>query len=137
MNRTCKDGCSYYDGFGCTKSPINAEANMTMREYQKLAARTMREDLTKEDTISHALCGMMSELGELAALHQKEYQGHVFDREHAMIELGDICWFISEYASAMGWSLGDVTMLNIDKLRARYPEGFDTEHSLHRKANDI
>ena len=24
-----------------------------------------------------------------------------------------------------------------DKLRARYPEGFDAEHSLHRRANDI
>ena len=25
----------------------------------------------------------------------------------------------------------------IDKLRARYPDGFDAEHSLHRRANDI
>ena len=27
--------------------------------------------------------------------------------------------------------------MNIDKLRARYPDGFDAEHSLHRRVNDI
>ena len=120
-----------------TCGPIEESLNLTLREYQTLAARTMREDITKDDTINHALSGMVSELGELFALYQKKYQGHVFDEEHAAIELGDLLWFISEYCSAMRWNLGDVALININKLRARYPEGFDAEHSLHRKAGDI
>jgi len=27
--------------------------------------------------------------------------------------------------------------MNVDKLKARYPDGFSTEQSLHRSANDI
>lgn len=133
----CKSGCSYYDGFTCTKSPVEGNSNLTLREYQKLAARTMHEDMAKEDTISHALSGMVSELGELFALYQKKYQGHVFDEERAAIELGDLLWFISEYCSAMRWNLGDIALININKLRARHPDGFDAEHSLHRAEGGI
>ena len=46
-------------------------------------------------------------------------------------------WFIAEYATAKGWTLDDVATLNIEKLKARYPEGFDAEHSLHRMEGDI
>ena len=34
-------------------------------------------------------------------------------------------------------NLDDVMQMNIDKLKARYPDGFDTEHSLHRAEGDI
>ena len=44
---------------------------------------------------------------------------------------------LAEYCTANGWSLDEVFKLNIDKLRKRYPDGFDTEHSLHRKVNDV
>jgi len=138
QNNPCKSGCNYYDGFGCTRSPIEGSGlDLTLREYQKLAARTIRDDITKEDTINHALSGMVSELGELFALYQKKYQGHMFDEEHAAIELGDLLWFVAEYCSAMHWNLGDVALININKLRARYPEGFDAEHSLHRAKGDV
>jgi len=110
---------------------------ITANEYQLLAARTIRADLTREEVIQHALLLIPSEFGELASLHQKELQGHGFDMEHAKKELGDIAWGIAEYATAMHWTLDDVFQTNIDKLRARYPDGFDTEHSIHRKANDI
>ena len=39
--------------------------------------------------------------------------------------------------NALGWNMETVMQTNIDKLRARYPDGFDAEHSLHRRANDI
>ena len=44
---------------------------------------------------------------------------------------------LAEYCTANGWSLDEVFKLNIDKLRKRYPDGFDTEHSLHRGAGDV
>lgn len=110
---------------------------MTGNEYQKLAARTINPNLFPEDLEEHALKGMMSELGELCGIYQKEYQGHKFDHEHAMKEIGDLLWFIAEYCTAYDWDLEDVMQKNIDKLRARYPEGFDEEKSLHRKEGDI
>lgn len=116
---------------------IKEEIKMTGTEYQKLASRTMGKDWQPEDYENHALHGMVGEVGELHSIYQKAYQGHEFDNEHAKKELGDLLWFIAEYCTAIGWNLDSVMQLNIDKLKVRYPEGFDVEHSLHRKVGDI
>ena len=106
-------------------------------EYQLLASRTINNDLTKDEQEMHALRGLVGEIGELHSLYQKVYQGHVFDEHNAMSELSDMLWFIAEYCTAMGWNLDDVMQYNIDKLIARYPDGFEADKSLHRAEGDI
>jgi NTP pyrophosphatase (non-canonical NTP hydrolase) len=54
-----------------------------------------------------------------------------------MKELGDLLWFVAEYCTACDITLEDVAKANIEKLKARYPEGFETDKSLHRKEGDI
>lgn len=110
--------------------------NMTANEYQELAARTVICKSPKDMEL-HALHGMASEVGELHGIYQKVYQGHDFDEIHAMRECGDLLWFIAELCTAMKWNLGDVMQNNIDKLKARYPEGFDPERSRNRAEGDI
>ena len=110
---------------------------MTGSEYQKLASRTMNNDLTKYEQEKHALHGLVGEIGELHSLYQKVYQGHEFDKNHAMSELSDMLWFIAEYCTSMDWNLDDVMQYNIDKLIARYPDGFEVEKSLRRAKGDI
>lgn len=110
---------------------------MTGNEYQRLASRTIGSNMNAIKQEKHALHGMVGEIGELHSLYQKRYQGHDFDEEHAKKELGDLLWFVAEYCSAWSWALEDVMQLNIDKLIARYPEGFSEERSLHRAAGDI
>lgn len=112
-------------------------SNLMLDEYQKLAARTINPYMNAKDQELHSLHGMVGEIGELHSLYQKYYQGHYLDSYHAKKELCDLLWFIAEYCTAMGWSMGEVAQLNIDKLRARYPEGFETERSLHRSKGDI
>lgn len=110
---------------------------MRGNDYQKLAARTINPDLTPKGQCTHALHGMVGEIGELHSLYQKKYQGHTFDPNHAKKELGDLCWFIAEYCTANGWDLDDILETNIDKLRERYPKGFEVNKSLNRKEGDI
>ncbi len=110
---------------------------MTGNEYQRLASRTINQALTTHGQRQHALFGMASEVGELLGLYQKSYQGHELIEEHEQKEVGDILWMIAEYCTANDWNLDDIMQMNIDKLRARYPEGFDPEHSLHRKEGDV
>lgn len=111
---------------------------MTANEYQRLAARTIDYvNMFEWDQECHALHGMVSEIGELHGIYQKEYQGHEADDEHLKKELGDLLWFIAEYCTSQGWELEEIMQMNIDKLKARYPEGFDPEKSLHRKEGDI
>lgn len=110
---------------------------MEINEYQKLAARTINSQLSYEEQVNHALHGMVGEVGELHSLYQKKYQGHDFDENHAKKEVGDLLWFIGEYCTAMGWSMDEVAQTNINKLRARYPEGFESDRSLNRVEGDI
>ena len=110
---------------------------MHMNEYQKAAARTMNPALYREQQAYHALHGMTGEVGEIHSLYQKAYQGHIIENEHLKKELGDLLWFIAEYCTAMDWTLEEVAQMNIDKLKARYPEGFSEDKSLNRKEGDI
>ena len=111
---------------------------MTGNEYQAMAMRTCSipyED--RQVMLIHATTGLASEAGEFAGLLQKTYQGHAYDREHAIKELGDCCWMIAEACTALDVTMEEVMRGNIDKLKLRYPEGFDPEKSLHRKDGDI
>ena len=109
---------------------------MTGNEYQKLAARTINPGLSRADKEYHALHGIISEVGEIHGIYQKVYQGHSLDENHLKKEVGDLLWFIAEYCTTCGWDLDEIMEMNIAKLRARYPDGFDTEHSIHRASDD-
>lgn len=111
---------------------------MRGNDYQTLAMRTCSIPFDRrDDMLRHAVFGLSSEAGEVSGILQKEYQGHVFDKEHMIKELGDCLWMIAEASTAIGVSLEEVMEANINKLKARYPEGFDSEHSLHRASGDI
>ena len=113
------------------------DADMGLNEYQQAAARTIDEDMLPGEIETHALHGMVAEIGEIHGLYQKVYQGHEADSEHLKKEVGDLLWFIAEYCTACGWDLEEVARLNIAKLKARYPDGFEVERSLHRADGDV
>ena len=64
-------------------------------------------------------------------------QGHELDKEHLAKELGDVAWYLAEAATALDISLEDIFKANIDKLKKRYPDGFETKKSLVRLKGDI
>ena len=110
---------------------------MLANEYQKLASRTINKNLSEFEMEMHSLHGMVGEIGEIHGLYQKQYQGHAWEVEHQKKEVGDLLWFIAEYCTANGWNLEDIMQMNIDKLKARFPEGFSVDKSLHRAENDV
>lgn len=110
---------------------------MRGNEYQELAARTINPTLDSAFQQHHALHGMVGEIGEIHSLYQKVYQGHEIDYDHMKKELGDLLWFIAEYCTAMDWKLEDIMQLNIEKLLARFPDGFEVDKSLHRAEGDV
>ena len=115
----------------------DSNTDLTLDEYQLLSSRTIGTDFTPIMMAGHALHGMVSEIGELHGLYQKAYQGHPMDDEHVMKEVGDVLWFLAEYCTGRGWHLGDIAMKNVNKLKARYPDGFEAEKSLNRKDGDV
>lgn len=110
---------------------------MTINEYQKLALTTLNPQLKEKDILINGVMGLCGESGEAIDLVKKHLaQGHELDKEKIAKELGDIAWYLAETAYAIGYPLEDILQMNIDKLKRRYPEGFSTECSLERKADN-
>ena len=110
---------------------------MTINEYQKLAMTTLNKDLTKDEMLLNALMGLNGEAGEAIDLMKKHlFHGHGLDTDRLVRELGDIAWYLAEAATALGIGLEDILKGNVDKLKARYPEGFDTLRSQNRAEGD-
>ena len=106
---------------------------MTGNEYQQLALRTLNRDLDKDEMLLNAVMGLCGESGEAIDLLKKHrMHSHPFDREKFAKELGDIAWYLAEASFAIDMDLEDVLQMNIDKLKRRYPDGFDAEKSINR-----
>ena len=115
-----------------------SQTNMTANEYQELAMRTLNHSLPDETLIIESVMGLCGEAGEASEIVKKHIaQGHPLDKEHLAVELGDVAWYLAEAAHAIGYTLEDVFSLNIEKLKRRYPNGFNTEQSMNRKHGDI
>jgi NTP pyrophosphatase (non-canonical NTP hydrolase) len=106
---------------------------MTGNAYQKLAMTTLNPDLSKKDMLINAVMGLCGESGEAIDIVKKHlHQGHELDKEKLQKELGDIAWYLAEAAYALDIPLDEILEGNIAKLKERYPQGFDTEKSIHR-----
>ena len=106
---------------------------MTINEYQKLAMKTLNPQLSDKDILINGVMGLCGESGEAIDIVKKWLaQGHDLDKEMLRKELGDICWYLAETATALGYDLEDIMVANIEKLKKRYPEGFDADKSVNR-----
>ena len=111
----------------------NATDPLTLNDYQRMARRTA-ETKGKSDKMEEALFGLAGEVGELCDHYKKHmHQGHDLDYNHMAEEAGDVLWYLAEIADALGLTLEDIARRNIDKLRKRYPDGFDPERSINRE----
>ena len=138
---------------------------MTGREYQKLAMRTndgkatdmlckvisehtysdfeKRKVIDEKDDVSiggilNACLGLSGEVGEFNDMIKKWiFHEKPLDIDHAKKEAGDICWYLAMLCESFGWNLEEIMQMNVDKLKARYPEGFDTCRANHRSEGDV
>lgn len=110
---------------------------MNADEYQTLALRTASM-ATEKDFILNGVMGLCGESGECIDIVKKHiFQGHELNTKKLAEELGDVAWYLAITAHALGEDLSEILRGNIDKLMARYPEGFDAERSLHRELDSL
>lgn len=133
---------------------------MQGKEYQDLAMRTNDRMATdrmiekcnlkinesgvfKSDGIDlggifNACLGLSGEVGELNDMIKKWiFHEKPFDEEHAKKELGDVMWYVAMMCESFGWNLDEIMQMNVDKLKARYPQGFSVERANNRKDGDV
>lgn len=111
---------------------------MQVNEYQQLAMTTLNPELTKREVLINSVMGLCGEAGEAIDIVKKWMaQGHALDKDHLAKELGDIALYLAEAATALEIPLEDILQANLDKLKKRYPEGFETGRSLARLQGDL
>lgn len=73
----------------------------------------------------NASLGLAGEVGETVDIIKKAYfHGKVLDRNKLCDELGDVLFYLDWLAGLHGLTLQEVADRNIEKLAARYPDGF-------------
>ena len=93
------------------------------------------------ERLTTASVGLAAESGEFLEIVKKMvFQGKPWNsdnREHLIIELGDVMWYVAQACMALDISFDDVVRGNVKKLEKRYPGGsFSIDKSENRKAGD-
>jgi NTP pyrophosphatase (non-canonical NTP hydrolase) len=86
--------------------------------------------------------GINAEGGEFLEIIKKMiFQGKPFNadnKEHMIIELGDLMWYVAQACMSLEVSLDEVVARNVKKLEKRYPGGsFDVYYSENRAEDDL
>jgi len=109
-----------------------------VNEYQRLAMTTLNPELEKREVLINSVMGLCAEAGEAIDIVKKWMaHGHGLDREHLIKELGDVAWYLAEAATALELPLEEILQANLEKLKKRYPQGFDTKRSQTRLPEDL
>jgi len=93
------------------------------------------------ERLTTAGVGLAAESGEFLEIVKKMvFQGKPWNddnREHLIIELGDVMWYVAQACMALDIPFDDVIVRNVEKLEKRYPGGsFDVENSEVRAEGD-
>jgi len=123
---------------------VNAVTSDASTDFLALSDRLVELD-EKGANIERLLTagvGINAEGGEFLEIIKKMiFQGKPFNadnKEHMIIELGDLMWYVTQACMALEVSLDEVVARNVTKLEKRYPGGsFDVYYSENRAEDDL
>ena len=122
---------------------VDAVTSDCSKDFVSLADRM--GELDREganiERLTTAGVGLAAESGEFLEIVKKMvFQGKPWNddnREHLIIELGDVMWYVAQACMALDIPFDDVIIRNVEKLEKRYPGGsFDVEKSEKRAEGD-
>ena len=118
---------------------LNTKPRITLATWcWALSLATLNPALDKKDVLINSVMGLCGESGEAIDIVKKWLmQGHELDKAHLIKELGDVAWYLAEAATALDVPLEAVFQGNLDKLRQRFPNGFDVGASVNRKEGEL
>ncbi len=99
---------------------------MDFNQYQKEAGKTLLPHL--KGNLSYFALGISGEAGEIADKVKKIYRDKngVLDDETKMMlakEVGDVLWYLSQFADLLGFDFEEIAKMNIEKLKSRKQRG--------------
>ena len=123
---------------------VDAVTSDSSKDFVSLADRlgVLDREGASIERLTTAGVGLAAESGEFLEIVKKMvFQGKPWNadnREHLIIELGDVLWYVAQACMALEVSFDDVVAGNVDKLKKRYPGGeFNVYQSENRKEGDL
>ena len=122
---------------------VDAVTSDSSKDFVYLADRLV--DLDRKganiERLTTSGVGLAAESGEFLEIVKKMvFQGKPWsdsNREHLIIELGDVMWYVANACMALGVDFEEVLEINVKKLEKRYPSGsFDIYKSENRASDD-
>ena len=122
-------------------SAVTSDASTNFVDFADRIGELDRQGANIE-RLTTAGVGLAAESGEFLEIVKKMvFQGKPWNndnREHLIIELGDVMWYVAQACMALDVSFDEVVERNVKKLESRYPGGkFDINHSENRAAGDL
>ena len=121
-------------------SEVTSEASTNFVDFADRIGELDREGANIERLLTSGV-GINAEGGEFLEIIKKMvFQGKPWNednREHLIIELGDLLWYVAQATMALDVSFDEVIERNVKKLEKRYPGGkFEINRSEVRAAGD-
>ena len=121
-------------------SAVTSDASTNFVDFADRIVELDRKGANIERLLTAGV-GINAEGGEFLEIIKKMvFQGKPWNddnREHLIIELGDLLWYVAQATQALGVSFEEVIETNVNKLKKRYPGGeFDIHYSENRSADD-
>ena len=123
---------------------VDGVTSDSSKDFVYLADRLVELDQkgANIERLTTARVGLHAESGSFLEIVKKMvFQGKpwsVDNREHLIIELGDVMWYVAQACMALDISFDEVIEGNIKKLEKRYPGGsFDIHDSENRAEDDL
>mgnify|MGYP001484721674 FL=1 len=123
---------------------VDAVTSDCSKDFVALADRMVELDRegANIERLTTAGVGLAAESGEFLEIVKKIlFQGKPWNdanREHLIIELGDVMWYVAQATQALGISFDEVIATNVKKLEKRYPGGsFKIYKSENREEGDL
>ena len=122
-------------------SAVTSEASTNFVDFADRIGELDREGANIE-RLTTAGVGLAAESGEFLEIVKKMvFQGKPWNddnREHLIIELGDVMWYVAQACMALDVPFDDGVRGNVKKLEKRYPGGsFDVHKSENRQEGDL
>jgi NTP pyrophosphatase (non-canonical NTP hydrolase) len=96
--------------------------------YREEVIRAANPEMDQDSMLLNGVMGLSGEAGEVIEhVKKKLFHGKDLDKHALIKELGDVRWYLELISISLGVSMAEVERLNVEKLRLRYPNGFEVK----------
>lgn len=117
-----------------TRDQIIEDFLTNVNRLENKEFKTIQNRITESNIrLLHGTLGLSTESNELLDMLKKHlFYGKPIDRKKVIDEVGDVLFYMAVIIDEIGSSFEEVMIMNVAKLKARFPEKFTEDQAINR-----